>query len=51
MAIAARGIRLAYVDSRGGALGLSSGGAIDVVGGLTPATQAVALAREYAHEL
>jgi hypothetical protein len=31
MAIAARGIRLAYVDSRGGALGLSSGGAIDVV--------------------
>ena len=50
-AIAASGIDLAYVRTLNGAFGLSTGGAIAVVDDLTPATEFVVLAHEYAHEL
>ena len=50
-AIIADGICVTDAESLGGALGLSRGGAIDVVRGLAPATALVVLAHEYAHEL
>lgn len=50
-AIAARDISLEYVEALGGALGTSSGGRIQVLSGLTPATEFLVLAHEYAHEL
>lgn len=50
-AIAARGIALDYVADLNGALGTSSGGRIQVVAGLPPASEFMVLAHEYAHEL
>ena len=50
-AIVARDISLEYADQLGGALGLSSGGRIQIVNGLTAATELVVLAHEFAHGL
>ena len=50
-AIASRHITLEYADGLGGALGLSSGGRIRVLTGLTPASEFMVLAHEFAHEL
>jgi hypothetical protein len=48
--IAGRRIELAYADNLGGAVGLSSGGRISVLRGLTPAVEFGVLAHELAHE-
>ena len=50
-AIARRDITLEYAEGLGGALGLSSGGRIRVLTGLTPASEFMVLAHEFAHEL
>src|SRR5262249_36129628 len=50
-AITEHGISLEYVDHLGGALGLSCGGRIQVLSGLSPASEFSVLAHEYAHEL
>jgi hypothetical protein len=50
-AIASRGILLEYADHLGGALGLSCGGHIRVLNGLTPASEFAVLTHEFAHEL
>ena len=50
-AIAAHGIALEYGDDLGGALGLSCGGRIRVLTGLSPASEFAVLAHEFAHEL
>ena len=50
-AIQAAGIRVEYVADLGGALGTSSGGTIQVLQGLAPATEFVILAHEDAHEI
>jgi hypothetical protein len=39
------------VDDLGGALGASSGGRIQLLSGLSPATKFTTLVHEYAHEL
>jgi hypothetical protein len=44
-------IQLEYADDLDGALGLSCGGRIRVLNGLSPATEFSVLAHEYAHEL
>jgi hypothetical protein len=48
-AIASRSITLDYADALGGALGLSSGGRICVLRELSPASEFVVLAHEFAH--
>src|SRR5262249_20067246 len=50
-AIAEHGIALEYAYHVGGALGLSCGGRIQVLNGLSPASEFAVLAHEYAHEL
>jgi N-terminal domain of anti-restriction factor ArdC len=50
-AIASHGIALEYTDNLGGALGLSCGGRIRVLNGLSAASEFSVLAHEYAHEL
>jgi hypothetical protein len=50
-AIAGRGIALEYAEALGGALGLSSGGRIRVLSGLSAASEFGVLAHEFAHEL
>lgn len=50
-AITAQGIALDYVAELDGALGTSSGGRIEVLTGLAPASEFMVLAHEYAHEL
>jgi hypothetical protein len=50
-AIRQRGIALEYVDALGGALGMSSGGQIQIIRGLAPAVEFTTLAHEFAHEL
>jgi antirestriction protein ArdC len=50
-AIAAHGILLEYAADLGGALGLSCGGCIRVLTGLSPASEFSVLTHEYAHEL
>jgi hypothetical protein len=50
-AITSQGIALDYVAELGGALGTSSGGRIQVLTGLQPASQFMVLAHEYPHEL
>ena len=45
------GISLEYVAALGGALGTSAGGRIQILTGLSPATEFVVLAHEFAHEL
>ncbi len=50
-AIASQGIALDYVTELDGALGTSSGGRIQVLMGLQPASEFMVLAHEYAHEL
>jgi hypothetical protein len=50
-AILERGIVLEAVDDLGGALGTSSGGRIQLLNGLSPATEFTTLVHEYAHEL
>lgn len=50
-AIAARNIVVEYADHLGGALGLSCGGRIRVLNGLTRASEFAVLAHEFAHEL
>lgn len=50
-AIASSGIALEHADELGGALGLSSGGRIQIVNGLAPAGEFSVLVHEYAHEL
>jgi hypothetical protein len=50
-AIASHGIALEYADNLGGALGLSCGGRIRVMNGLSPASEFSVLAHDYAHEL
>jgi hypothetical protein len=50
-AIRVAGIAVDYADELGGALGLSSGGRIQVLNGLKPAAEFSVLAHEYAHEL
>lgn len=49
--ISSRGIALEYVRDLGGALGTSSGGRIQIVEGLEPASEFMVLAHEFAHEL
>ncbi len=49
--VAARGIVLAYEDDLGGAEGVSKGGAICLLKGLSPAVEFSTLAHEIAHEL
>ena len=48
-AIAARGIVVDYVQELDGALGTSSGGCIQVLAGLQPASEFMVLAHEFAH--
>ena len=48
-AIASRGIALDYVEELDGALGTSCGGRIQVLVGLSPASEFIVLAHEYAH--
>jgi hypothetical protein len=50
-AIRTSGIAVDYAAELGGALGLSSGGRIQVLNGLSPATEFQVLVHEYAHEL
>jgi antirestriction protein ArdC len=50
-AITAQGIALEYVTELDGALGTSSGGRIQVLTDLQPASEFMVLAHEYAHEL
>ena len=50
-AIAAHGISLEYVDDLGGALGLSCGGRIRVLNGLSAAPEFAVLAHEFGHDL
>jgi len=50
-AIASQDITLEYVSELDGALGTSSGGRIQVLIGLQPASEFMVLAHEYAHEL
>jgi hypothetical protein len=50
-AIVARDMSLEYADQLGGALGLSIGGRIQILNGLTAATEVIVLAHEFAHEL
>ncbi len=50
-AIASRGIAVEYVQELDGALGTSSGGRIQVLAGLQPASEFMVLAHEFAHEL
>jgi hypothetical protein len=47
-AIAAHGILLEYADDLGGALGLSCGGRIRILTGLSPASEFSMLTHEYA---
>ena len=49
--VAAQGITLEYADSLAGAMGLSHGGRIEILSGLTPAEEFAVLAHELAHEL
>lgn len=49
--IATRNIELEYADSLGGALGVSSGGKISCLNGLSPAEEFHTLVHEAAHEL
>jgi hypothetical protein len=48
-AIASRGITLEYVPELDGALGTSSGGRIQALAGLQPASEFMVLAHEFAH--
>jgi len=50
-AMASHGIAVDYVQELGGALGTSSGGRIQVLTGLQPASEFMVLAHEFAHEL
>lgn len=50
-AIQSTGIAVERVDTLGGALGMSSGGRIQVLRGLAPAAEFSVLVHEYAHEL
>lgn len=50
-AIASQGIAVDYVQELDGALGTSSGGRIQVLTGLQPASEFMVLAHEFAHEL
>jgi hypothetical protein len=50
-AILERGVVVESVDDLGGALGISSGGCIRLLNGLSPATEFTTLVHEYAHEL
>jgi xanthine/CO dehydrogenase XdhC/CoxF family maturation factor len=50
-AIAAHRITLEYANDLGGALGLSCGGRIRVLNGLSTASEFAVLAHEFAHEL
>ena len=50
-AIAACGIILEYASDLGGALGVSCGGRIQVLTGLSTASEFAVLSHEYAHEL
>jgi hypothetical protein len=50
-AIASRDISVDYVQELDGALGTSSGGRIQVLAGLQPASEFMVLAHEFAHEL
>lgn len=50
-AIASAGIAVRYVDDLGGALGVSCGGRIELLIGLSPASEFMVLVHEYAHEL
>jgi len=51
VAIASQGIVLEYAEDLGGALGLSCGGRIRVLTGLSTASEFSVLSHEYAHEL
>jgi hypothetical protein len=51
VAIASQGIVLDYAEDLGGALGLSCGGRIRVLTGLSTASEFSVLSHEYAHEL
>jgi IrrE N-terminal-like domain len=51
VAILERGIAVESADDLGGALGISAGGHIQILNGLSPAQELVVLAHEYAHEL
>jgi hypothetical protein len=44
-------IALEHVDDLGGALGISAGGRIQILNGLSPATEFTTLVHEFAHEL
>ena len=50
-AIVERGITVESADDLGGALGLSAGGRIQILNGLSAAEEFVVLVHEYAHEL
>jgi antirestriction protein ArdC len=50
-AIAAHGIGIEYAENLGGALGLSCGGCIRVLNGLSAASEFAVLTHEFAHEL
>jgi antirestriction protein ArdC len=50
-AITERGISVEYADDLGGALGTSARGRIQILNGLSPASEFVVLAHEFAHEL
>jgi hypothetical protein len=50
-AVVAAGIRVEYADALDGALGLSTGGAIQILRGLPAASEYVVIAHEWAHEL
>jgi hypothetical protein len=50
-AITSQGIALEYADDLSGALGLSCGGRIRVLAGLSPASEFAVLCHEFAHEL
>jgi antirestriction protein ArdC len=50
-AILERGITIESVDDLHGAMGISSGGCIRLLNGLSPATEFTTLVHEYAHEL
>ncbi len=50
-AVLAHGIAIDYVDDLNGALGISSGGRIQLLGDLAPAVEFTTLVHEYAHEL
>ena len=49
--VRSRGIELSYEDYLGGAEGVSRGGAIALLRGLSPATEYAVLAHELAHEI